>query len=404
MKRNMKKASLSLIAVAFSGTSSLALAQGAGINEGSEQASPETPVTEENGVEEIVVTAQFRSESLQDVPVAISSLSGDELAASGSTDLTGLSAKVPGLYLSSYSTLSPQLYIRGVGSNDDGITAEGAVGVYVDGIYVGRASAALFDLYDIERVEVLRGPQGTLYGRNTNGGAIRVETTKAGPDTAAAVELGIGNFGQRKVRGMINGGLADNVFAKVAVGYKKRNGWTLDENTGGQLNDEDSLSVRGQLRFEPSPEFETTLGADYIRDRSGSSFKEVVAGSLFGLYEDSPNLFAGSYDLPTAFIKRDIFGLSGQLNWDFGPATLNALSGYRRLTSRILKTMIARHFLLFISPLSNKQRSSLRKSASYREKGTGGFRGSWERSTYTTAGDHQTNFYFRFSNCPTKLP
>ena len=329
MKWNMKKASLSLIAVAFSGTSNLALAQGAPVNAVGEEANADTSVTQESGVEEIVVTAQFRSESLQDVPVAISSLSGDELAASGSTDLTGLSAKVPGLYLSSYSTLSPQLYIRGVGSNDDGITAEGAVGVYVDGIYVGRASAALFDLYDIERVEVLRGPQGTLYGRNTNGGAIRVETTKAGPDTAAAVELGIGNFGQRTARGMINGGLADNVFAKVAVGYKKRNGWTLDENTGRQLNDEDSFSVRGQFRFEPSPDFEAILSADYTRDRSGSSFKEVVAGSLFGLYEDSSNLFAGNYDLPTAFIKRDIFGLSGQLNWDFGPATLSALSGYR---------------------------------------------------------------------------
>lgn len=287
-------------------------------------------VEQEAGVEEIVVTAQFRSESLQDIPISISSVGGESLASSGVTDLTGISAQVPGLYLSSYSTISPQLYIRGVGSNDDGITAEGAVGVYLDGIYVGRASAALFDLYDIDRVEVLRGPQGTLYGRNTNGGAIRIETTKAGPETRAAVELGVGNFSQRTARGTISGPLSDTVFAKVSAAYKERDGWSRDETTQRRLNDEDSFSIRGQLRFEPSADFEATISADIARDRPGSTFKEVVAGTLFDLYRESPDRFTGSYDLVDAFIRRDIFGLSGQFSWDVGPATLTALTGYRK--------------------------------------------------------------------------
>lgn len=326
----LAKATISLMAVAISAASNSALAQDMpegqidGTVARSEKATAET-----EGVDDIVVTAQFRSERLQDVPVAISSLSGEDLAASGTNDLTGLSAKVPGLYLSSYSTLSPQLYIRGVGSNDDGITAEGAVGVYVDGIYVGRASSALFDLFDVERVEVLRGPQGTLYGRNTNGGAIRVETKKAGPGTSGGIELGIGNFGQKTARGMFNGALSDTVFAKIAAGYKKRDGWTRDEETDGKLNNEDSFAVRGQIRYEPSPDLEAAISADYSRDRPGSSFKEVVAGSLFGLYQETPDRFTGNYDLPGAYIKRDIFGLSGQVNWDFGGAVLSALSGYR---------------------------------------------------------------------------
>lgn len=329
-KNNLEKATLSLIAIAISGTSNMAVAQDVIDGQtGTSAVQPEKSDGETEGVDDIVVTAQFRSERLQDVPVAISSLSGDDLAASGANDLTGLSAKVPGLYLSSYSTLSPQLYIRGVGSNDDGITAEGAVGVYVDGIYVGRASAALFDLFDVERVEVLRGPQGTLYGRNTNGGAIRVETKKAGPGTSGAVELGIGNFGQRTARGMLNGALSDTVFAKIAAGYKKRDGWTRDEATGQKLNNEDSFSVRGQIRYEPSPDLEAAISADYSRDRPGSSFKEVVAGSLFGLYEETPDRFTGNYDQLNAYIKRDIVGLSAQVNWDFGDAVLSALSGYR---------------------------------------------------------------------------
>lgn len=284
---------------------------------------------QEEGVGEIVVTAQFRSESLQDIPISVSSIGGESLAESGATDLTGISAKVPGLYLSSYSTISPQLYIRGVGSNDDGITAEGAVGVYLDGIYVGRASAALFDLYDIERVEVLRGPQGTLYGRNTNGGAIRIETTKAGPETKAAVEVGVGNFSQRTARAMVSGPLSDTVYGKLSAAYKKRDGWSRDEATGRRLNDEDSFSLRGQVRLEPFPDFEAIVSADFARDRPGSTYKEVVAGSLFGLYEESEDRFSGSYDLVDAFIRRDIFGLSGQFNWDIGPATLTALTGYR---------------------------------------------------------------------------
>lgn len=281
-------------------------------------------------IEEIVVTAQYRSESLQRVPAAISSVSGDDLAASGVSDLTGLSASVPGLYLSSYSVLSPQVFIRGVGSNDDGITSEGAVGVYVDGVYAGRGSSALFDLFDLERVEVLRGPQGTLYGRNTNGGAIKIETSKPGSEFKAAVELGYGNFDQKTLRGLVSGPLAENIFAKVSGSYKKRDGWTRDAVTGRQLNDEDSLSLRGQIRIEPAERVDVTFSVDYARDRPTSTFKEVVGGTLFGYYDESTDPFVGSYDLVDAYLRRDILGLSATVNWDVGIGTLTAVSGYRK--------------------------------------------------------------------------
>ncbi len=281
------------------------------------------------GIDEIVVTAQYRSENIQRVPLAISSVSGDDLAAAGVSDLTGLSANVPGLYLSSYSTLSPQLFIRGVGSNDDGITSEGAVGVYLDGVYVGRASSALFDLFDLDRVEVLRGPQGTLYGRNTNGGAIKIVTAQPGPNFNAAVEVGYGSFDQRTLRGLVSGALGDNVYAKLSGSYRGRDGWTRDTATGVRLNDEDSASLRGQLRIEPASGVDATLSLDYSRDRPTSTFKEVVGGTLFGLYQESPDPFVGSYDLPGAFIRRDIAGASVAINWDTGPAVLSVISAYR---------------------------------------------------------------------------
>lgn len=290
----------------------------------------DTVATENGAVEEIVVTAQYRSENLQRVPLAISSVSGADLTASGIRDLTGLSASVPGLYLSSYSVLSPQLFIRGVGSNDDGITSEGAVGVYIDGVYAGRGSSALFDLFDLERVEVLRGPQGTLYGRNTNGGAIKIETTKPGPDFHAAVEAGLGNFNQRSVRGLVSGPLANNVFAKLSGSYKNRDGWTRDLATRAKLNDEDSLSLRGQIRVEPTSNFEAVISLDYARDRPTSTFKEVVGGSLFGLYQENSDPFEGSYDLTDAFIRRNIIGASATFNWDVGQARLSAVTGYRK--------------------------------------------------------------------------
>ncbi|MBA4306913.1 MAG: hypothetical protein C0429_09285 [Sphingopyxis sp.] len=293
-----------------------------------EEASP-SQNEETEGVADIIVTAQYRRENLQRVPLAISSISGESLQSAGVSDLTGLSAGVPGLYLSSYSTLSPQMFIRGVGSNDDGITSEGAVGVYLDSVYVGRASSALFDLFDLERVEVLRGPQGTLYGRNTNGGAIKIETTQPRPDFQAGLELGYGNFDQRSARGMIGGGLSEKAFAKLSVAYKARDGWSRDLATGRKLNDEDSLSLRGQLRFEPNEVIDLTFSIDYSRDRPTSSFKEVIGGTLFGLYQESPDRFTGSYDLAEAFIRRNMVGGSAVLNWDLGGASLSAVTGYR---------------------------------------------------------------------------
>ncbi|WP_340644811.1 TonB-dependent receptor [Phenylobacterium sp.] len=281
-----------------------------------------------------MITAQHRSESLQKTPLAVTAMTAEALDTGAITELSELSGTIPGLYLSAYSTLSPQVFIRGIGSNDDGITSEGAVGVYLDGVYMGRASSAMFDLFDLDRIEVLRGPQGTLYGRNTNGGAVKIETARPGPNLKAGLEFGYGNFNQRSVRGLLSGPLTDNAFAKFSGSYKARDGWTHDSSSGRKLNDEDSLGGRGQLVLTPTESLEATFSLDYLRDRPSSSFKEVVGGTLFGLNSESSDRFTGDYDFENAAIRRDMVGGSATLDWDAGFAHLVSVSGYRKTKIR----------------------------------------------------------------------
>ncbi|MCF6214857.1 MAG: TonB-dependent receptor [Emcibacter sp.] len=282
-------------------------------------------------LEEIVVTAQRRAENLSRVPIAVSAFSGDDLKKASITELSDIAGLAPGLYLSSYTTLSPQIFIRGIGSNDDGITAEGAVGVYMDDVYVGRASSAMFDLYDLERIEVLRGPQGTLYGRNTNGGAINIITKKPSDILEGGITLEYGNFDQFSAKGYVSGPLVEGKAAgKISGSYKKRDGWTLNTVDGSRVNDENSTSLRGQLALTPSESVNIVLSMDYSSDDTTSSYKEVIFGSFFGFAApETPDRFSSAYNNTDAFVKRDIFGASIKVNWDHENFSLTSISGYR---------------------------------------------------------------------------
>ncbi|MBL4836126.1 MAG: TonB-dependent receptor plug domain-containing protein [Kordiimonadaceae bacterium] len=284
-------------------------------------------------LEEVIVTAQRREESLNKVPIAVTAFSGDMLEKTSVTELTDIAGLTPGLYLSSYSTLSPQIFIRGIGSNDDGITAEGAVGVYLDDIYVGRASSALFDLFDLERLEVLKGPQGTLYGRNTNGGAINIITRKPDNETTGAFKATYGNYDALQLQGFVSAPfIEDRLYGKVSVSLKKRDGWTTDSISGNKVNDEDSLSLRGQLRFTPTDMLDAIVSMDYSRDRTTSSYKEVVFGSFFGFAPaESPDRFEGAYDLPDAKTDRNILGLSAKVTLDTDAVIYTSITGYRTM-------------------------------------------------------------------------
>ncbi|MEM9880271.1 MAG: TonB-dependent receptor plug domain-containing protein, partial [Pseudomonadota bacterium] len=217
-----------ITAVFLSGISALAFALPA-----SAQTAATDTVDGSYGLEEIVVTARRRAESLQEVPIAISAFSESRISELQADDLSGLQYSVPNFYFDEGDASNAVVYLRGVGQNDSLAFADAGVGVYVDDVFVARSQAAFLELFDVERVEVLRGPQGTLYGRNTIGGAVKFISRKPTDDLEGYLEAGYGNFDFFSARGRISGPLIEGVLrAKAAVSYTSRDGFNENAFTG----------------------------------------------------------------------------------------------------------------------------------------------------------------------------
>jgi len=187
---------------------------------------------EEDGV--IIVTAQRRAENIQDVPASVTALSGADLEDRQIADTNDLQAQIPGVVISTGTgtSSSARIFFRGVGEDESRGAIDPAVGIYIDNVYLGRTVGSLVDLVDVEQVEVLRGPQGTLYGRNTNGGAIKF--TSARPkigETSISADFGYGRFDRIQAKASANFGVADSLALRVSGLYKERDGFfTLNPN------------------------------------------------------------------------------------------------------------------------------------------------------------------------------
>ncbi|CAH0991788.1 Vitamin B12 transporter BtuB [Sinobacterium norvegicum] len=206
---------------------------------GAAQAQTETVLA----LEEVVVTAQKRSESLQDTPIAISAFNSTALENLGVTDVTDLGSSIPSVTMAPFpsSTSTPVIYIRGIGTTDIQTTKDGAVGMYIDGVYVGRANGMASDVADIERIEVLRGPQGTLYGRNTTGGAINFITEKPHEEFALTQTFNAANYDSFGSKTSINVPLTDDLFAKFSYMTSQKDGWIESEGDGVTSDNEPSI-------------------------------------------------------------------------------------------------------------------------------------------------------------------
>ncbi len=256
--------------------------------------------------DEIIVTAQKREQNLQDVPIAITVFSGDELDVRGIVDIQSLSQRTPGFTAGAKDASASQFSIRGIGSVDDGAAADNSVIVYIDDVPIGRASGQDLDLFDLERVEVLRGPQGTLFGRNAVGGAVSLVTKKPTEELEIKAETRIGNFNRQDFRGLISGPIADNVFGKISFSSRNRDGIldsTIDEVPGIEafftdvssafLEDIDALDIdtttlRGGLRLVSNDNLEVNLSASYSTlDQSGPQRVFIGEGQEFGVRGDA---------------------------------------------------------------------------------------------------------------------
>lgn len=219
-------------------------------------------------LEEVTVTARKRTENLQDVPISITALDSDALRASGTNSLGDLYASVPNFEYSDsgFSTFS-QVVIRGVISSDSLAGFETATGTVVDDVYVGRSAAYNTALLDVERIEILRGPQGTLQGKNITGGVINITTRRPTERFTGGAELSMGSLSLRQFRGYVSGPLSEGkVAGKLSGMIRKRDGSVEDIATGNTLGNSDNQSVAGQLLFTPNDSLEVLVGADYSKD------------------------------------------------------------------------------------------------------------------------------------------
>ncbi len=229
-------------------------------------------------IEEVIVTAQKREQSLQDTPVAVTAFTSRAIEERGLEDISELAGFAPNLVFDSTSPISGLssgaiVFIRGIGNSDFSLTTDPGVGIYVDGVYVSRAAGGVLDVLDIERIEVLRGPQGTLFGRNTMGGAVNITARKPGDEFGGQVAVTAGSFERRDVRASMDLPISRQLRATLALSEKNRDGFVDRVLVGDKLGDDDEFAIRGVVVFEPteSIDFQLSIDRTEIDEQSAGS-------------------------------------------------------------------------------------------------------------------------------------
>ncbi len=216
-------------------------------------------------LDDVKVTARRVEESIQDIPVAVTSFSREDLEDAQADNLDSLNGAVPNMNLvqGRGSATSANIYIRGIGQPDALQTFDPGVGVYVDGVYLSRIQGALMSLHDVERIEVLRGPQGTLYGKNTIGGAVNVVTRRPDGETAGEIQLLAGNYGKLSTSAYFKGALSERTNASISALYRLDNGFVEDRFNGQNYNDRDNTSLRFLLNSQINDRLSVDFSIDY---------------------------------------------------------------------------------------------------------------------------------------------
>ena len=321
-------------------------------------------LAQDEPTEEIVVTATGRTAALQDVPLAVTAIGGEQIENTGANDLRDLTQVAPSFNMGTGQSNSSgtTARVRGIGTGSDNPGFEAAVGIFIDGVYRARAGAALADLPELERVEVLRGPQGTLFGRNTSAGAISVVT--AGPDFAPGMSLqstfGFDDLEEAGARAMVNVPLSDVMAIRLDGSLRARDGYITDLISGDDINNRDRYSVRGQALWDISPDASLRIIVD------AAETDEVCCGItplVYGLTQGAitavvgpagtpainpegrgmtvtptlgplpalgPGLPAQPGNGPRSYGEQtEEWGFSGQLDWDIGGINLTSITAYR---------------------------------------------------------------------------
>lgn len=302
----------------------------------------------------IIVTARRRQETAQEVPVAISVIRGDSIEATGNFNVVKLQQLAPTLQVYTSNPRNTSVNIRGLGV-PFGLTSDGfeqGVGIYVDDVYNSRVAAATFDFLDVAQVEVLRGPQGTLYGKNTTAGAINITSNQPTFDFEGRAEASVGNLRYRQAKAAISGPLSDKIAARVAIATTSRRGTLFNTTSDRWINEQDNLGLRGQLLFKPNDDLSITLSGDYSKqdpEGFGTAFVRVgrTQRALARQYDGLVAAYnAANPTRPYAVPSRNVYdrltdidaslnagnkigGASLRVKWDVGPGTFTSITAWR---------------------------------------------------------------------------
>lgn len=293
-----------------------------------------------NSISEIIVTATKREQTLQDVPISVAVTGQQTIERAQVRDLIDLQSVVPSLKVSQFNaTGQTNFVIRGFGNGNGNDGIESSVGIFIDGVYRSRSAAALDDLPEVERIEVLRGPQSTLFGKNVSAGAISIVTKKPQYEFGGKIEGTYGNYNAQQLRGTITGPLSDTVAVRVSGSYNKRDGLFTNLTTGSDVNNRSRWSVRGDILIEPTDKLSMRFIADYneISERCcgvSSIFNGPATLAIGGVLRKPISDTTKVFDRNVIFNtdpQNDLSGsgFSGQFDYDLGFAKMTAITAYR---------------------------------------------------------------------------
>jgi iron complex outermembrane receptor protein len=329
--RRTSQTSLIALATACAFTTTPAFAQATA------ESQPVAAEEAQQGVGEIVVTATRRAENLQDIPVSVATIDDETLAAinAGGADIRGLSGRVPSLNIeSSFGRTFPRFYIRGLGNTDFDLNASQPVSLVYDDVVLENPILKGFPAFDVDRIEVLRGPQGTLFGRNTPAGIVKFDTVRPDRNHHNYARISYGSYSTINAEGAVGGEVSDGVSVRVSGLWQHRNDWidNLDEEGSNDLEGYDDIAIRGQIQWEPTDELTLRLTGQ-LRDLDGDA-RIFRANAIEPGTNHLIGLDGGDFDRDEVradginFQKLKTQNIAGSIEYDFGPLTLYSVTSY----------------------------------------------------------------------------
>lgn len=305
--------------------------------------------SDDSGDEPIIVTATLRAMDVQDIPLAVTAVAPEALERQGVNDIKNLASISPSINIQSSQTETQgtSIKIRGVGTTGNNTGLESSVGVFIDGVYQSRPGVALGDLVDIERLEILRGPQGTLFGRNTSAGALNVSTKRPSLSTTEGfVNASYGNYNFMNLQGGVSLPVVQDVAGvRLSGTWRKRDGY-LKSPTGAESNDRDRYMLRGQLYIEPNADVSIRLLADYAKTDEQCCEAVIVRETELAPFSAFHGLASDGVDQSGLSALKNLsinggpykngskqWGTSAELKWDLGGAKLTSVTAYRKFDS-----------------------------------------------------------------------